>query len=60
MKQNEIKIGEMYVAKVNGNLTKVRVNGRVYAKTIYDVTNIETGRSTTFRSPTKFRAPVKG
>jgi hypothetical protein len=68
MKQNEIKIGELYVARVNGNLTRVRVNGiRVYAKTtysqsrtIYDVTNIKTGRSTTFRSASKFRALAQG
>jgi hypothetical protein len=68
MKQNEIQIDKLYVAKVNGKLTKVKVNTiRVHAKTaysqsrtIYDVTNIKTGRSTSFRSASKFRALARG
>jgi hypothetical protein len=71
MKANEIIVGGKYVVKVSGKLTTVRVDeirevdawhgGTVRlgrggnTKTVYDVTNLTTGRRTTFRSATKFR-----
>lgn len=64
MKKNEIVKGGHYTAKVNGKLTTVRVDriceysgntAREYGKTCYDVTNLATGRKTTFRSAAKFR-----
>ena len=69
MKKAEIKVGGMYLAKVSGMVTTVRVdkirqspNGRTgeFAReiTVYDVTNVKTGRSTTFRSAAKFRIAV--
>ena len=72
MKANEIKKGEKYIAKVSGVLTTVRVDeirevsrGRMAAggytygtATVYDVTNLKTGRKTTFRSAAKFRREV--
>lgn len=70
MKQSEIKVGGTYVAKVSNKLTTVRVDaireevdryrgGNVIGtQTIYDVTNLKTGRHTTFRSAAKFRKPA--
>jgi len=69
MKKNEITVGAHYVAKVNGRLTTVRVDdiwsvgvplggGSVRDTTRYNVTNLTTGRKTTFRSATKFRKVV--
>lgn len=73
MKKAEIKVGGKYLAKVNNKLTTVRVDEieKVYVKsyvvggrrdkevTIYAVTNLTTGRKTTFRSAAKFRSEVK-
>lgn len=65
MKAHEISLGGVYLAKVSNILTKVRVDdiretdrfgtysGR--ASKVYDVTNLRTGRKTTFRSAAKFR-----
>ena len=61
MKKNEIVKGGIYRAPVSGNLTNVRVDAirevsrlprrpRVYS-TAYDVTNLQTGRKTTFARP---------
>lgn len=67
MKKSEIKVGGLYRAKVSGKLTTVRVDqirvispSSVWSKqrdvTVYDVTNMNTGRKTTFRSAAKFRS----
>lgn len=63
MKKNEIKVGGKYKAKVSGNLVTVRVDsirssayGEGKRNDLYDVTNLATGRKTTFRSAAKFRA----
>jgi len=74
MKANEIEKGGKYVAKVSGVLTTVRVDeirevswsrmnhysGRLDRtdKVVYDVTNLKTGRRTTFKSAAKFRRAV--
>mgnify|MGYP001618153215 CR=1 FL=1 len=63
MKKNEIIVGGLYRAKVSGKLTTVRVDdiredegfGTRKASTRYDLTNLVTGRKTTFRSAAKFR-----
>ena len=63
MKKAEITIGGQYIAKVSGRLTTVRVNNIVESShllhcrqvTLYFVTNLRTGRKTTFRSAAKFR-----
>ncbi len=67
MKKSEIKVGGKYLAKVSGKLTTVRVDAireRAYmsggqSQHYYDVTNLATGRQTTFRSAAKFRSEVK-
>jgi hypothetical protein len=72
MKKSELREGGVYLAKVNGRVVRVRLNAirefnpsfggglrRTQAQTRYDVTNLETGRQTTFRSATKFREPVQ-
>lgn len=67
MKQNEIKVGSTYTAKVSNKLTTVRVDAIRETRTgvtrrdvfHYDVTNLATGRKTTFRSAAKFRSEVK-
>ena len=75
VKKSEIKVGGHYLAKVSGRVVTVRVdtvrevpnyrnggNRAVYTsdKTVYDVTNLVTGRKTTFRSAAKFRSEVDG
>jgi hypothetical protein len=74
MKKSEVKVGGYYTAKVSGRLTVVRVDavrerptyrnpltqtkvGR--ASLMYDVTNMTTGRHTTFHSASKFRGPAE-
>lgn len=64
MKKAEIKVGGMYLAKISGVIVTVRVNAirdsiqaRNKSVTVYDVTNLRTGRKTTFRSAAKFRGP---
>jgi hypothetical protein len=71
MKANEITVGKNYYAKVSGKITMVRVDAihetlsaaNVYpfsdrpAKR-YEVTNLSTGRRTTFRSAARFRRGV--
>jgi len=67
MKKSEIRVGGEYAAKVAGNLTTVRVDriedydSNYFGKsgTCYHVTNLRTGRKTTFRSAAKFRCEVK-
>lgn len=73
MKASEIEKGGKYIAKVSGVLTTVRVDeirevttycgscNRPYGRgerTVYDVTNLKTGRRTTFKSAAKFRRAV--
>ena len=63
MKKNEIKVNGHYTAKISGNLVTVRVDsidghGSKEVPTKYRITNLNTGRKTTFRSAAKFRAPV--
>ncbi len=66
MKKHEIVEGGRYIAKVSGTLVTVRVdkvrtgesNYRGYPRLCYDVTNMATGRQTTFRSAAKFRRPA--
>lgn len=64
MKKNEIKVGGLYTARVGGRYATVRVDairdqsGWQRDCTVYDVTNLDTGRKTTFRSAAKFRNEV--
>lgn len=72
MKADQIQVGKRYLAKVNNNLSVVRVDairevcklrGRFGAQVwtdakVYHVTNISTGRTTVFRSASKFRFEV--
>lgn len=61
MKKDQIKVGGVYEAMVSGKLVPVRVDAvrdwdtSVGSGTRYDVTNLKTGRKTTFRSAAKFR-----
>jgi hypothetical protein len=65
VKAQDIKVGGHYTAKVNENLVTVRVDAiRGESKCgvptgPYDVTNLKTGRKTTFRSAAKFRGPAE-
>ena len=70
MKKSQIKVGGHYLARVSRNLVTVRVDairersgggtypGSISGGTSYDVTNLKTGRKTTFRSAQKFRGAV--
>lgn len=66
MKQSEIKVGGLYIAKVSNQFVTVRVDEikkrekNIYRRggTYYSVTNMKTGRNVVFRSATKFRRPV--
>ena len=68
MRATEINVGGRYHAKVNGRVVVVRVDAiREYnpffggmprhraAQLRYDVTNLSTGKHTTFKSAAKFR-----
>lgn len=66
MLKKDIRVGGVYVAKISSKLTQVRVdaikdqtrwNGTACMS--YGVTNLTTGRRTTFRSAAKFRSEVK-
>ena len=75
MKKADIKVGGLYTARVSGQFVMVRVDtiretsplgtltnrhGRIKPPvTVYDVTNLSTGRKTTFRSAAKFRSEVR-
>jgi hypothetical protein len=63
MRAKDIVVGRVYIAKVNGQLRKVRVDRIGFSSTTdrktYDVTNLATGRKVTFRSAAKFRGEVK-
>ena len=69
MKKNEIKVGGVYTAKVSGKLTTVMVTAirkrmsgygpRAREVTVFDVTNLSTGRKITFASAMKFRAVAR-
>lgn len=64
MRKHEIRVGGLYLAKVAGKMTAVRVDGvrtvTLGRRTseVFDVTNLRTGRRTTFRSAAKFRGPA--
>lgn len=67
MRASEIREGGFYIAKVSNKLTTVRVDSirsvtfgglKHGSRTRYDVTNIATGRKTTFRAASKFRREV--
>jgi hypothetical protein len=62
MKANEVKVGGVYVAKVAGKLTEVKVTcireNAFGQRMLHDVVNLRTGRKTTFRSAAKFRREV--
>ena len=63
MKAKQITIGGVYIARVSGRLVPVRVDNirrvaqfvRGGLQTVYDVTNLVTKRTTTFRSAQRFR-----
>ena len=66
MRKHEIRIGGLYTARVSGRFVTMRVDNirsgfgtNQRDTTLYDVTNLTTGRRTTFRSAAKFRAEVK-
>ncbi len=73
MKAKDIVVGGKYQAKVSGKIVTVRVDeirsqfrpsfGRGSAigrdRVIYQVTNLATGRKTTFRSAAKFRSEAR-
>lgn len=73
MKAEDIRQGGIYLAKISNRIVRVRVDsirqregyrspqtGKkvIQARTVYDVTNLDTGRTTTFDSPMKFRGPA--
>lgn len=66
MKASEIRVGGVYIAKVSNKLTRVRVDAiretgwSIRCVWAYDVTNLTTGRKTTFRSAAKFRCRFDG
>jgi len=63
MKKNQIETGGKYVAKVSGKIVTVRVDSiedkwgtlRDRSVTRYNITNLDTGRKTIFKSAQRFR-----
>ena len=67
MKAREIEVGGVYLAKVSGKLTRVRVDAihetsdwKGRSTTRYPCTNLITGRCIVVRSCQRFRARVWG
>ena len=61
MKAKDIREGGRYRMKVNGTVQTVRVDEireNIQGRTVYEVTNLATGRKTSARSPSKFRGEV--
>lgn len=73
MKKSEIEVGGVYEARISGNVVRVRVDEirqrmygrfvrnvykRYHDRTLFDVTNLKTGRKATFRSAAKFRSKI--
>jgi len=65
MKAAQIKVGGTYHARVSGNYVTVRVDAirerfdhKDRSRTVYDVTNLNTGRKLVFQSAMKFRSAV--
>lgn len=61
MKMNEIRVGGLYRAKVSGVIATVRVDRIDDTRTTgpYHITNLRTGRRTTFRTAAKFLVEVR-
>lgn len=65
MKKAQIVIGGVYEARVSGHFVQVRVDGIrerdgfKRAETVFDVTNLRTGRKLIFRSAAKFRSVAR-
>ena len=58
MKQREIQLGKHYVAKVSGNLTRVRIDtASIYGG--WEATNLETNRKVRIKSPARLRFEYK-
>jgi len=55
MKQHEIEIGKVYVAKVSDKLTKVRIDD-VSPHGGWNATNLATGKAIRIKSPARLRA----
>jgi hypothetical protein len=58
MKGKDISVGGRYLAKISGRIVTVRVDAvreSYDGRKRYDVTNLSTGRTTSFRSATRFR-----
>ena len=61
MKASEIKIGELYLAKVSGQLRVVRITGEceLFGHRGWSVINESTGRTIMIRSPQRLRRLIK-
>ena len=55
MKQHEVETGKIYIAKVSGKLTKVRIDD-VSPHGGWTATNVATGKKIRIRSPQRLRA----
>jgi hypothetical protein len=58
MRAKDVMIGGRYLAKVSGRIVVVRVDqirDGLSGRKRYDVTNMATGRTTSFRSALRFR-----
>lgn len=65
MKKSEVEIGGVYLAKVSGVLTLVKIEGETRssglrsARTWWRATNLKTKREITIRSAMRLRARVR-
>ena len=58
MKKNEVKLGEMYVAKVSDRLVPVRIDS-VHSRQGWNATNTKTGKRIHIKSPERLRGAAK-
>jgi hypothetical protein len=57
-KQNQLKVGQTYLAKVSGKMVTVSLDIRGRTRQMFYITNLRTGRKLVFKLATKFRSIV--
>jgi len=59
MKKSEVEPGELYVAKVSGELCTVRLGRPLRGRQGWEAVNLETGRAIIIRSAQRLRGLVR-
>ena len=66
MKMKEVVVGQTYLARISGNLVRVRIDAEIERRTFkatrtgWRATNLATGREVTIKSASKLRSVLDG